>query len=149
MGNCASSKRIIPKTENTFEPTDITPHNVTTHDIHLYEPKTKQVSITFLKLLIDKNADVDIITTLIDKSVFEISDIVESVTRHMGLSHDYELEMYKYGKSNIKVYFTTEENTKLFELVKMLMKYKKMSIVKRAQDECRDLTDVEKMELLL
>lgn len=144
MGNCLQTKKAVSPSIN------ITPSSNTsiTYDKST-EPKTKQVSITFLKLLIDKMDDIDAIINLIDNSVFEISDIVESVSKHMGLSHDYELEMYLYGKTNIRVYFTSEQNNMLFKLVKMLMKYKKQSIIKKAHDECRELNNEEKIELLL
>lgn len=144
MGNCLQTKKAVSPSIN------ITPSSNTsiTYDKST-EPKTKQVSITFLKLLIDKMDDIDAIINLIDNSVFEISDIVESVSKHMGLSHDYELEMYLYGKTNIRVYFTSEQNNMLFKLVKLLMKYKKTSIIKRAQDECRELNDDEQLMLLM
>lgn len=148
MGNCINSESISPNVEPTNVLTDISHISCKIDDIHLYEPKTKQVSVPFLKQLIENN-DKQITYTLINKSVFEIADIIETIREHIDASFNYENEMYRYGKSNIRVYFSSIENGKLLELVKMLMKYKKLEIIKRAQNECRDLSDQEKLELLL
>jgi len=143
MGNCLQTKASVSPSSINITPQITQSKNKNGFD------ETKQVSIPFLKLLIDKNNDIDTIINIIEKSVFKIQDIVESVSMHMELSHDFELEMYKHGKSNIRVYFTPEQNHMLFELVKMLMKYKKQGIIKQAQDECRDLSNEEELMLLL